>query len=388
MQKTRLVIIANTLSMFGGGERWVLEVTSRLSSRFHITIVNPISKNDTTRVKLSELLKRYRLGKVKIVNVECWSFRTKFPGRGGNFLMMLPKAREVLKIKREIRSSDVVYQVSSNPLILTYARLFAKTYKKRFILGLHNPELLKESEQERIFDLKNMMQNILLRQIDEIHAQTETQIKMLERKKYRGKVYYIPHFLYMKPTVDKISMRDDFSVLFVGRLVRFQKGIDILDKIISSVLKKNNKIKFEILGSGEENGMIVKIVRRFPRNVKWHRFVNEKELKCSYKRSSLFIFPSRYETPGLSLIEAQCYGLPAVAFNVQGPKDIMKRNIQGKLIKPFNVSAFSNAIIKYYNLYNKDRSAYYDAKLVIKKIVEEKYGEASFIKKFTRMIER
>ena len=96
--------------------------------------------------------------------------------------------------------------------------------------------------------------------------------------------------------------------------------------------------------------------------------------------------PSRYETPGLTLLEAQGYGVPAVAFNVPGPKDIIKDSMQGALIEPFNIDKFSEAMLDYYKLYKKDKATYLGIKLKIRKLIQDRYGEEEFMSKFISML--
>ena len=57
------------------------------------------------------------------------------------------------------------------------------------------------------------------------------------------------------------------------------------------------------------------------------------------------MFPSRFESFGMSLAEGQGYGLPAIAFNVRGPNVTMKNKLQGKLITPFDVDEFVSEIL-------------------------------------------
>lgn len=384
-RKKAIVIIANTLTTFGGGERWVLEVTTRLRNKFSITIINPFSKNDVVRMSRNEIARRYELGGIRILDVECSTFKMTF-NRSSKFLAMVPKLSEIGKMEKAIRSSDLVYAVSLNPVLLMYASLFSRMYGKRFIMGLHNPEFLKEEIDRE--GLSRLVQKIVLKNVKEIHGQTETQIRMLAAEKYKGKIYYIPHFLYLSPDAYVNIKKDSgFLVLFVGRLDGLQKGVDMLQEIIKSTISKEPGIRFRLIGSGEEGGRILeKLTREYPENVEWYKFISDKDLIKQYRVASLFILPSRYETPGLSLLEAQSYGLPAVAFNVQGPRDIIKSKFQGKLIEPFDVGKFSDEIISYYRLYRNNKSKYEAIGPRISKEIGRRYSEKSFIKKFVKML--
>jgi glycosyltransferase involved in cell wall biosynthesis len=54
-------------------------------------------------------------------------------------------------------------------------------------------------------------------------------------------------------------------------------------------------------------------------------------LRAWYNRADLFVFPSRADTFGLVMLEAMACGLPVVAYNVTGPKDVVQDNQTGCL---------------------------------------------------------
>jgi glycosyltransferase involved in cell wall biosynthesis len=385
--KKKILIIANSLEAFGGGERYVFEAASRLQKSYQITVINPKSPKDTVRIRLGELVSRYKMGGVRILDMDCFGIDGKKIGIG-NFVVELPKIGSWHKLRKALSSADVVYAVSMNPVLFFYSLFLAKIYRKRLILGLHNPLILREEAAGR-FGPDKIIQFFILKTVDEIHAQTETQLRMLRLANYKHKVYYIPHFLYLDSIRKGRDIdRGGFRVLFVGRMEIYQKGLDLLDKIITTTLKIDTSIKFSLVGSGSEGREIVSALEsRYPKNVEWHKFVSDRELKRQYQRAGLFIMPSRYETPGLTLLEAQGYGVPAVAFNVQGPRDIMKREVQGKLIPPFDTERFSEAIVGYHRMFEKEQKKYLGLSNPIKKEIERRYSVQKFLGEFGKMID-
>lgn len=386
----KIVIVANRLETFGGGERWVCEAVSRLKNHFDFNIINPVSDTDMIREGRKSLMRRYNLGGVEITDIECRGKNSKIPATG-DFKMLIPSLSGLNRLRESIRKSDVVYQISFNPMLLFYSLLFSRIYKKRFILGLHNPDFLRtelEKELSLGVGISKAMQRNLLNSVREVHVQTESQKELLKAAGYRGKIYYIPHFLYLEPKGSDVGVNGrEFVALFAGRLVTHQKGIDLLEAILDKVVEKNKGIKIRLIGSGEDGGKLAKrIAGKHPKQVKWLGFVSEKKLREEYKKASLFILPSRYETPGLSLLEAQSYGIPAVAFDVMGPRDIIKEEFQGKLITPFDKEKFAEEVLRYYSDYKKDRKAYGVLKTKIYKEIEMRYKVGSFLRDFEQMI--
>lgn len=68
------------------------------------------------------------------------------------------------------------------------------------------------------------------------------------------------------------------------------------------------------------------------------------ELAKIYASSDLFVFPSLSETFGNVVLEAMASGLPVVAYNVQGPKDIVREAHTGLLVNDITAEALASAI--------------------------------------------
>ncbi len=56
-----------------------------------------------------------------------------------------------------------------------------------------------------------------------------------------------------------------------------------------------------------------------------------KDLAAHYRSADVFIFPSKTDTFGIVLLESLACGLPVAAYNVTGPKDILKEPFLGAL---------------------------------------------------------
>jgi glycosyltransferase involved in cell wall biosynthesis len=79
------------------------------------------------------------------------------------------------------------------------------------------------------------------------------------------------------------------------------------------------------------------------------RHKNIEEMKQLYAITDLCIVPSRYETFSQVTLESIQLTTPVVAFDLTGPKDIIKNGFSGFLTPPFNVGEFSKTIIENLN---------------------------------------
>ena len=114
-------------------------------------------------------------------------------------------------------------------------------------------------------------------------------------------------------------------ILFVGRL-NWVKGIMKLVQAMPAVLKEHPEAKLVILGTGDEENDIRRLVERLgiERSVVCRfEFVSERERILHYAASDLCVFPSLYEPFGIVSLEAMAMEKPIVvgASGVSGLKE-------------------------------------------------------------------
>lgn len=133
-------------------------------------------------------------------------------------------------------------------------------------------------------------------------------------------------------------------VSFVGRLEYKQKGLDYLIEI-SSRLPEGWKIS--VAGDGPDKNKFEDEIEA--RNLE-KKFIVKGALKGDqllehYLSSSIFVLTSRWEGFGLVITEAMSLGLPVIAFNSYGPKEILGENNEyGVVVENGNIEKFSDAL--------------------------------------------
>lgn len=381
-KKIRLTIVTNNIYAFGGGEKWALELSKRLSRKFDIKIVNTYSKGEKVKKTRKELEEEYDLRSFEIIDLDSVQMKSSAFGKE-EYVMRIPRLKSVISLFNIIKNSDVVYQVSLNPVVFSYSLIFSKSLGKKFIFGVHNPVFFK------IFEGKEKRSGLLLsllRQVRFFHVINSSDFELVKKHFPKAKIYKISIFItknYLEPR----SNNKEFVVLYVGRFAKDQKGIDILDKIVKKVISKEDRIRFHMVGGGGDGEKIIySLGDNYKKNVKVLGFVNEKKLDEEYKNASLFILPSRYEGLPAVLIEAQTYGLPVVAFDVKGPSDIVRVKRQGTLIKPFNTENVTDNIIEYFKYWKKNPSEYSKIKIEVSNLIYIRYKAVKILRKMEKMI--
>lgn len=118
---------------------------------------------------------------------------------------------------------------------------------------------------------------------------------------------------------------DMLRVLFLGRIEDGAKGCFLLPKIISEVQKRGISVLWKIAGDGPDLAELkrrcdglssVQFLGRMP-----HERVTE-----ILARADVYVFPSRYEGFGISLVEAMASGCVPVASLVKGVTDSVVEN--------------------------------------------------------------
>ena len=373
------IITGSDIRCFGGGEKYVLELANRLKN-FNITIISRIGK---TSLRLStEEISKMTKAKIKFYNAP------KVPILGVQFMLF---SLNGWKMAIRLKDFDVVYGLDSTSITNAALILFSRIYGFKYIFGAHDPGFLKVNPEKNIF-IRRILFKVyrpiykkIFFSVQNIHVLTNHYKKRLETEGYKGKIYLIPNFLYYnKSSIRIISNDRKFIVLFGGRLAIYQKGIDLLVNIIKKVIDKNKNIEFQIFGSGKDGQELIEnLSEGYNKNVKYLGFISGSDLEKEYKNSSLYIMTSRIEAFPSVILEAQAHGLPVVAFGINGPKDAIT-NFSGSIIEPFDVDAFANAILRYYNLWKDGKLGIKYKKRVIDYIFS-KYSDKIIIPKIQKM---
>ncbi len=66
-------------------------------------------------------------------------------------------------------------------------------------------------------------------------------------------------------------------------------------------------------------------------DVEFAGYIPHNRLKDIYTEAQVFVFPSKFDTFGLVILEAMACGLPVVGYNVPSPKDIIQDGVTGYL---------------------------------------------------------
>ncbi len=121
----------------------------------------------------------------------------------------------------------------------------------------------------------------------------------------------------------------DTPVLFIACRLSREKGVLDLPDILRLARERLPDLRLVVAGSGPEEEEL----RRLLPDARFLGWVDRERLARLYLGLDLFVFPSRFDTFGNVLLEAFVYGMPAVAYNCKGPKDIIRHDRCGYLVE-------------------------------------------------------
>lgn len=130
-------------------------------------------------------------------------------------------------------------------------------------------------------------------------------------------------------------------LLYVGRISP-EKDIATLTAMMQQLPGEIQAlVHWIIVGDGPS---LPKMRQQAPTNVTFTGYLHGEQLASMYASADLFVFPSCTETFGNVVLEAMASGLPVLAANAGGVKDLIVHQRTGILVEPGNVDAFLREI--------------------------------------------
>jgi glycosyltransferase involved in cell wall biosynthesis len=257
------------------------------------------------------------------------------PGKKfGNLVIMSSLYKELKKVPQDsIMHMHVVHMFT--PEII---RLVSKIRKIPYIIHIRGDLSSSKIFIRKVLECyKEVFLKRTLKDSHKLIVLTEDYKKMiLNRYKLNlDNIYTIPNATDFK-IIDKKEIHLSFelnNLLFVGRLTE-EKNVDSI--IHALYLLKNKSINFKIVGEGEYKKKLINLIKELNLNkrVIFLGELNRKNLYKEYLKSDLVILPSKYECFSSVLLEAMATGVPIIASDIPGTRNVIKNGHNGLLVKP------------------------------------------------------
>ncbi len=144
--------------------------------------------------------------------------------------------------------------------------------------------------------------------------------------------------------VPDLSKKKDNLIVYVGRIKRY-KQVDHLIKAFRIVKDKIPDSELVIAGRGDFSE-IKKLSDELNLGIKLYGEISENEKLDLLQKAKVFVTTSIKEGWGISVIEANRCGTPAIAYDVSGLRDSIRNNETGLLVKHGDIEDLAKSIIK------------------------------------------
>lgn len=136
---------------------------------------------------------------------------------------------------------------------------------------------------------------------------------------------------------------DSTVLVAIGRLTH-QKGFDVLIEAVAPLLRQESNWHLLIVGEGEQRAQLEELANRFEVSTQVHLAGWQRDVAGILKSSDLFVMSSRWEGMPNVLLEAMSSGVPMIATDVEGVRELLSGEKKEKLVIPGDVKALRRAV--------------------------------------------
>ncbi|MBI4895128.1 MAG: glycosyltransferase family 4 protein [Candidatus Aenigmarchaeota archaeon] len=210
---------------------------------------------------------------------------------------------------RQIRKYDIVH---ANQISAMFC-FFKPFIKKPFVVTIHDLywDLWKNYYRFPLYYIGKAVELFwsILR-YDKIITVSKSSKAKLERLDFVKKISVLPNGIDFSK-INKVSAKKGNHIIYVGRLVNY-KNVDLVIKSMKELNKKYPILELRIIGSGEQETYLKKLVKELKVNVKFLGYVTEEEKFRQIKSAKAFVSMSDVEGFGISMLEAMACGTPVI----------------------------------------------------------------------------
>lgn len=215
---------------------------------------------------------------------------------------------------------------------------------------------------------------VLVLNSDQIKWLTGSNMMLDSRKVFKTAHWVNPCFTPPKPSNKSVHFGVEESIpilLYVGRL-SVEKGVLEIPDIYKQVKKVHPDVRLVMVGKGPA---LEQLKTEAPDAI-FIDWVEQEKLGGIYSSADILLLPSRFDTFCNAVLEAISCGLPVVAYNSKGPKDIIIDKECGFLVE--YPTEMAEKVNYYLDLDNKEsfkaaaikRSLDFDAETIINGLIE------------------
>ncbi len=326
---------------------FIKKFIENFNNDIQFTVLAPSDKKDCTIVYEKYKVKwvRYSLKKWENIFGSFGGLPQKLKGSIFTFwnLPFFVLAMMISTLKNS-RKNDVLHvQWLQNGVFAILPKLI---WRKPFVVTIHGTDF-------KLFLSKkthNLIGRIVLYFTDAIITVNEDFEKILKEKYPQKNIKYIPYAYKINYKNESLINKCEFkTIVFVGALIEGKGVLDLMEVYDILFLEKLN-IKLNVIGDGFLKEKLLLWSQKFPQNrVRISGSLSNEDVISEMNQSDVLVLPSYSEGRPTVILEAMANGLPVIATNLDGIKEIVKSDYNGKLFNPGDISEFSSILRNFIN---------------------------------------
>lgn len=349
----KICFLCPWMNVEGGLQRVVTNLANRMAEIYEVTICVISVNQDSPYYVLDgritiDYLPSAAYGNQKLCNKVVGKFLRNFKVKEANRLYeetyYPPRRVHSLENYLKGKQYDVVIAVCGDiSLLLSYVD--KGVVKSKFIGWQHNSYEDYFCKKGFYYFGREKIASIHYKNLDALVTLTKKDSEI-----YKNRMGINAISIYNPLTFNGMgsSNVESHIILFVGRLDWVQKGLEHLIQIIYQISKEADLRDWKVIVAGDGTDRI-----RFENEIAKLNLSNRIQMlgkinnvKDYYQKASILLNTSNWEGFGLVITEAFECGVPVVAFETDGPSEIIENGKNGFLIEKYNETAFSKSVIQ------------------------------------------
>lgn len=290
---------------------------------------------------------------------------------GSDFSVVLP-IPHFLGEKIDAFEPDIVH--SHHPFLVgSTARLIAKTYNLPLVFTHHtmyeqyshyvpgNVETLQRFAVKLATSYANMC--------DQVFAPSESIADILTTRGVNVPIDVVPtgvdlhEFSHGSGAGLRKILGIDDNVFLVGHLGRLapEKNLEYLTQAVVTFMKNEPRSHFLLVGKGNSEPALGETFRLAGLTQRLHHigFLEQPFLSSAYQAMDVFVFSSQSETQGMVLTEAMAVGVPVMALDAPGAREVVLDFKNGRLLSAQTSSdEFAKVLQWFFDLPDEQRQVF------------------------------
>ena len=317
----KICFIVYNMSVIGGVEQVTKTLTDELVKNYEVHVLS--------------LLKTGEL-KYKLDNKVQYEYLSTQESRFSEMQKQLKKPIAAYLKKNNI---DIAFIQGTFPAYITFpVRFFCKT---KLVFCDHGA--LRNQWDDKKTTLARFLSSLFCHKTVALTKQTYDDYH---------KKFFVPYrkLRYIYNWVDlSVSRSEEYSInskriISAGRISK-EKGFDMLVKAFAPVAQKHSDWHLDIFGDGDMMDIVKQTIAEYKIENNVHLMGMRADLSEQYRNYAMYVLASYREGMPLVLLEAKANRLPIVSFDIMtGPREIVRDNIDGILVEPYNLEKMSDAI--------------------------------------------